>query len=330
VQTRAYRDGRKVADGFAIEEVSERRAGGDGDGGDLLWIGLTPDDGTSLGALADELGLHPLAVEDVAERGQRVKLDRYSDHLFLSMYTLTPVGGSKGHGFTVRGLTAFVLPDVLVTVADEGFDMPDVLAAWDSHPDLVRCGVGGLVWALLDVVVDSHLDAAQRLDDRLEKVEETILTADHDQRHAQRATFRAHKDVAVLRRYALPMREILDTLAHGDGGLAGVDSEELAPYYRDVDDHVLRVMGWTDALRDIATTLLDANLTVQSNRMNLAMKKVTSWAAIIAVPTLVTGVYGMNVQYPLFGTVLGWWVGAALITAPPVVLYSLFKKNDWL
>jgi len=330
VETRAYRDGRKVAEGFGIDELSERRSGPDEDRtGDVLWIDLAPDDADALAALASELGLHPLAVEDVAERGQRVKLDRYPDHLFLSVYALS--SASKNHGFAAHDLTAFVLPDVLVTVRDPAdFDMTRVLSAWDSHPDLMREGVSALLWAVLDAVVDSHLAAAQHLDERLEKAEETIFTVGHDERRAQRATYHAHKDVGALRRYALPMRDVLDTLLRGEDPVVEVGASALAPYYRDVNDHVLRLMGWTDALRDVATTLLDANLTVQSNRMNLVMKKVTSWAAIIAVPTLVTGVYGMNVQYPLFGTVLGWWIGAALVAVPPVFLYSAFKKSDWL
>ena len=118
----------------------------------------------------------------------------------------------------------------------------------------------------------------------------------------QRRSFELRKSLVVLRRVVLPMRELLNTLMRRD--LRHVN-EDLLPYYQDVYDHVLRATEWTESLRDLVTTILETNLTIQGNRMNVITKKVTSWAAIIAVPTFITGFYGMNVPYPGFSNHIG-------------------------
>ncbi len=104
----------------------------------------------------------------------------------------------------------------------------------------------------------------------------------------------------------------------------------MVPYYQDVYDHVLRATEWTESLRDLVTTILETNLTIQGNRMNLIMKKVTSWAAIIAVPTAITGFYGQNLPYPGFATHWGFWFSTALIIVGSLTLYWSFRRHDWL
>ena len=119
----------------------------------------------------------------------------------------------------------------------------------------------------------------------------------------QRRSFELRKSLVLLRRVVLPMREVVNSLMRRD---LHVVTEPLQPYYQDVYDHVLRATEWTESLRDLVTTMLETNLTIQGNRMNVITKKVTSWAAIIAVPTLVTGYPGMNVPYPGFARSWGW------------------------
>jgi magnesium transporter len=104
----------------------------------------------------------------------------------------------------------------------------------------------------------------------------------------------------------------------------------MLPYFQDVYDHVLRATEWTESLRDLVTTVMETNLTVQGNRMNMIMKKVTSWAAIIAVPTAVTGFYGQNVPYPGFGTHLGFWTSTGVMIGLSVLLYTAFRRRDWI
>ncbi|MGO1317433.1 MAG: magnesium transporter CorA family protein [Cellulomonadaceae bacterium] len=356
--TRLYRDGRIQSEGFDLAKISDLRKDPD----NLLWLDVDQSATDELKQVADELGLHPLAVEDAIEEHQRAKLDRYDTHLFLTSYAIS-VPADPGAGLVRHELDMFVTANVLVTVRSAGgFDMARVERQWDAHPGLVACGVGGLLWGVLDVVVDSHFDTVQQLDERIDALEDAVFADRPDTSAVQRAAYEAHKDLVVLRRLALPMREVVGELmrraeivggelppeqpAPDHGGLLGLvrqraqpapDPERrrargdmLAPYYQDVYDHTLRVADWTDSLRDLVSTILDTNLTAQGNRMNLVMKKVTSWAAIIAVPTFVTGFYGMNVAYPLINTGAGFWVAMVAMTAASVGLYVQFKARDWL
>ena len=131
----------------------------------------------------------------------------------------------------------------------------------------------------------------------------------------------------AVRRLVLPMREVLNTLMRRD---LEVVPDAMAPYFQDVYDHVLRVGEWTDSLRDLLANILETRLTLRSNRINIIMKKVTSWAAIIAVPTAVTGFYGMNVPYPGFEQQWGVWTSIGLMAAISLSLYAIFKRKDWL
>ena len=143
----------------------------------------------------------------------------------------------------------------------------------------------------------------------------------------QRRSFELRKSLVLLRRVVLPMREVVNALMRRD--LHVVD-ESMLPYYQDVYDHVLRATEWTESLRDLVTTILETNLTIQSNRMNVITKKVTSWAAIIAVPTFITGFYGMNVQYPGFGSHWGVIVSIVVMIVAAFLLWITFRRNDWL
>lgn len=360
--TRLYRDGRIDSEGFDLAKVSDLRA----DPHNLVWIDVDPAAVDELKQIASELGLHPLAVEDAIEEHQRAKLDRYESHLFLTAYAIS-VPKDPADDLVRHELDVFVCPNVLVTVRSaNGFDMTAVQRQWDAHPGLVACGVGGLLWGILDVVVDSHFDTVQQLDERIDSLEDAVFADRPDTAAVQRAAYGTHKDLVVLRRLALPMREVVGELMRraeilggegvaqpgpapaggAGGGLLGLvrgrgheaaeaparrsAGEMLAPYYQDVYDHTLRVADWTDSLRDLVSTILDTNLTAQGNRMNLVMKKVTSWAAIIAVPTLVTGFYGMNVAYPLINTAAGFGAAVTLMAAASVGLYAQFKRKDWL
>ena len=143
----------------------------------------------------------------------------------------------------------------------------------------------------------------------------------------QRRSFQLRKSLVLLRRVVNPMREVVNTLMRRDLHIVG---DDLEPYYQDVDDHVLRAAEWTDSLRDLVTSILETNLTIQGNRLNVITKKVTGWAAIIAVPTLITGYFGMNVPYPGFSEKAGFAASLAAIVLAALVLYLVFKRKDWL
>jgi Mg2+ and Co2+ transporter CorA len=195
-------------------------------------------------------------------------------------------------------------------------------------PDLAEHGVAFLLYGLLDHLVDSHFTAVQQFDDGIEHLEDLLFDEHRAQiETVQRRSFQLRKNLVVLRRVVLPMREVLNTLLRRDLDTVGAT---MAPYYQDVYDHVLRATEWTESLRDLVATIVETNLTVQANRMNLIMKKVTSWAAIIAVPTAITGFYGQNLPYPGYATHWGVLFSTALIAALSALLYLAFKRKDWL
>src|SRR5215472_7336541 len=292
-RTRLYRDGTLIAEGFPVEEISDHLV----DSEVTVWLDLRDPDPEDLEVLGEEFGLHPVAIEDAAHDWERPKLDRYHSHLFLTAYGAR-LNADTGELATSE-LAAFVLPQALITVRkDDGLDIGKVVDRWDASPDLAVYGVGYLVYGLLDYIVDGHFEAVQSLDDAVEGLEDDLFEPPvRLGLSVQRRSFELRKSLVLLRRVVLPMREVLNTVMRRD--LRHVN-DDLMPYYQDVYDHVLRAAEWTESLRDLVTTILETNLTIQGNRMNIITKKVTGWAAIIAVPTFITGFYGMNVPYPGF------------------------------
>jgi magnesium transporter len=323
-RTRAYRDGKLMAEGFPVAEISDYL---DQDEHTVIWLDLRDPDRHDLAVLSEEFGLHPLAVEDAVHEHERTKLDRYEGYLFLTAYAVH-LDQQTGQLATSE-VSAFITPRALITVRkDDGLDIGAIVSYWDSSPDLAKEGVGYLVHGLLDDIVDGYFAAVQELDEQIESVEDLLFEDNpREQSAVQRRSFEFRKSLVLLRRVVLPMREVVNALFRRD---LGVVTDRLQPYYQDVYDHVLRATEWTESLRDLVTTVLETNLTVQANRMNVITKKVTGWAAIIAVPTFVTGFYGMNVPYAGFGK--AWGVAAAVIfmAVISVTLYFVFKAKDWL
>src|SRR5690349_14158118 len=316
-RTRLYRDGVLALEGFPAPDISEYLA----TPGSVVWLDMCAPTAADFTMINAEFGLHELAIEDALHERQRPKLDRYPHHLFISAYTID-LDAAAGE-LTAREIAAFVTDQALITVRkDTGFDIDQVTARWDASPDLASHGIGFLLYGLLDVLVDGHFATVQQLDDSIEGLQDLLFSENRKQIHAvQRSTFQVRKDLVVLRRIVLPMREVINSLMRRD---LNVVSEPMAPYYQDVYDHVLRVTEWTESLRDLVTTILETNITIQGNRMNLIMKKVTSWAAIIAVPTAITGFYGQNVPYPGYATHWGFWFSTAVIIVLSGFLYWSF------
>ncbi len=319
-----YRSGNLVAEGFPVAEISDYL---EKDDGAIVWLDLLDPDDHDLGVLSEEFGLHPLAVEDAEHEHERTKLDRYHGYLFLTAYAvrLSETSGRLG----TSELSAFITPRALITIRkDDSFDIGAVVSYWDGSPDLAKEGVGYLLHGLLDNIVDGYFAAVQSLDDEIEAVEDLLFSDNpREQGAVQRRSFELRKSLVMLRRVVLPMREVVNAVMRRD---LGIMTEPLQPYYQDVYDHVLRATEWTESLRDLVTTILETNLTVQANRMNVISKKVTSWAAIIAVPTFVTGFYGMNVPYAGFGKPWGVAVALVLMLVASSSLYFVFKAKDWL
>lgn len=294
----------------------------------LVWADLLEPDGPALDELAAELGLDPHAIEDALGHDERPKAARYATHLFLTVTAIEHVPGERL--LTSARVSAFALDNALITVRlSSGFDIDAVVRRWDDDGHLLRYGPRALVHGLLDVIVDGYFTAIESLDDQIEEIED-VLFEDNQKaaRDVQRITFALRKCLVQARRVVLPMREVVNTVmrraTEGEGG--GV----LAPYYSDLYDHTLRAAEWTDSLRDMITSLFETNMSLADTRMNLIMKKLTSWAAIIAVPTAITGYFGQNLPYPGFGQHWGFWLSVASMLLIAAALYVTFRVKDWL
>jgi magnesium transporter len=321
-RTRLYRDGILEQEGFPVAEISDYLA----DDAVVIWLDLHDPDRSDLAVLSDEFGLHSVAIENAVNRGQRPKVDRYQSYLFLNAYGAQLDAGTGE--LVTSELAAFVTPRALITVRkDDGLDIGAVVERWDASPELAKFGVGYLLYGLLDYIVDTHFDAVQSMDDAVETLEDQLFADAPQNLQVQRRSFELRKSLVLLRRIVIPMREVVNTLMRRDLHVVGAD---LMPYYQDVYDHVLRAAEWTDSLRDLVNSILETNLTIQGNRMNIITKKVTSWAAIIAVPTFITGFYGMNVPYPGFSRTAGLTASITIMIVAALVLYTIFKRKDWL
>lgn len=325
VRTRVWRNGILERENFPFEEVSDYLEDPDC----LVWADLCGPDEADLQQLGEELTLDRHAVEDAVAECERPKASRYATHMFMTAYAVRH--DSDTGALETAQVSAFSLPRGFVTVRmNTTFDIEDVVRRWDDNADLIKFGPRALIHGLLDVIVDGYFQAIESLDDSVERVEERLFEDERTDaiNDLQRETYALRKSLVQARRVILPMREVVNTVmrrATDDGHNA-----ELAPYYEDLYDHVLRAAEWTESLRDMISSIFETNLSLSDARMNAVMKKLTSWAAIIAVPTAVTGFFGQNVPYPGFGHRLGFWESTVLMAAIASVLYVSFRRRDWL
>jgi magnesium transporter len=320
--TRAYRAGKLFAQGFPVAQVSDYLA----QRGTVVWLDLEQPNRSDLDVITEELGLHELAVEDALNESQRPKLDKYDDHMFLSSYVARLDDDTAE--LSISEVAAFITPRALVTVRKSpDLDLAPLLERWDGSRGNAGSGVGFLLHGLLDLLVDGHFDAVQKLDEVIESLEDVLFDPRPRSQELQRRSFEMRKSLVLLRRVVLPMREVVNTLLRRD---VEIVDERMAPYYQDVYDHVLRAAEWTESLRDLVSTILETNLTLQGNRLNEVMKQLTAWASILAVITAVTGFYGQNVPYPGYGEKHGFYVSLILLFGLSGALYAGFKKRGWL
>ena len=321
-RTRLYRHGALEAEGFGVEDVSEHLSDPDA----VVWVDFVAPSVSDLELIVAELGLHDVAVDDALAVLERPKLDHYDTHLFLTVYAVRL--DEETGALATSEVAAFVTRRALVTVRkDDAYDISAVVRHWDENDSLAVHGVDFLLWGLLDVVVDGYFETVQSLDAHLDALEDLLFDDQPHSAEVQQRSFRLRKSLVLLRREVLPVREVVNALMRRD---LDVVDREMTPYFQDVYDHVLRASEWTESLRDLVSTILETNLTIQGNRMNLIMKKVTSWAAIIAVPTAITGFYGQNIPFPGFASRLGFLVSTALIIGGSSALYWQFRRRDWL
>jgi magnesium transporter len=232
-------------------------------------------------------------------------------------------------------VSAFVLPQALVTVRHPEFDIEPVVKTWDDNAELLEFGPKALLYGLLDVVVDGHLAVLQDIDDEVEDAEDRLFD-EHPRSgtDVQRQTYELRRQMTGVRKVVLPMRDVADVLsrhatqAHADGTPA--QPTELTERWRDLRDHVLRANEWNDSLRDVVTTMFETGLSLADANLNQIVRKLSGWAAIIAVPTAVTGFYGQNVPYPGYAQEHGFITSSVITVVLAGGTWLGFHRRGWL
>jgi magnesium transporter len=259
---------------------------------------------------------------------QRPKLDRYPGHLFMNVYAVHVDLAAPGPRMHKVEISIFITERALITVRKSQSDVSHFIRRWDADAGLAPGGgVGFLVYGLLDVIVDGQFAAARQLDEAMDKTEDDMLEEGGAPRSVRLYGFALRKTLAALRRPVAPMAGLIADVMRADTDLV---DEHLAPYYRDIDDHARRATETIDSARDRINGLLEADLNEQSNALNDVTRKLAAWAAIIAVPTALTGFFGQNVPYWGYEKFSGFLFSLALIVMSAGGLYLYLKRRGWL
>ncbi len=324
--SRVWRDGQVVASDFELDRLDQYLA----DPGNLVWFDLCSPSMELLERLAGKLHFSSHAVEDALAPLERPKAVWHAQHIFVQAYSVRLVDAAGfGSRLQATRVSAFMVANALVTIrSDDGFDVAELLQRWDDDSELTTLGVGGLLHTVLDVIVDRHDEVTGQLDDALEQLEDLLFAERPQTRQVSRQAYRLRRELVEARRLVLPLRDVVNVVIRHGHEMGW--SERLRYYYDDLYDHVQREAEWTESLRDLVGSIFETNLTLNDMRLNVVMKKLSGWAAIIAVPTLITGWFGMNVPYLGFERPLGLWLAVGLTVVAVAVLYTTFKRYDWI
>ena len=295
------------------------------DPGDFQWIGIHEPSPDELQLIADTFGLHPLAVEDAGDSHQRPKLEHYGDTLFLVLKTLWYV--DEEDAVETGEINMFVGADFVVTVRHgQGIDLADSRRDLEERAQVLEHGPMGVMYAICDRVVDEYERVGAALEEDVDEVEESVFSPARTD-DANRI-YVLKREIAEVRRAVLPLREPMRRFATGADERV---TAETATYFRDVADHLQRVSEVIDSLDVLLSTAFDGHLARISVQQNEDMRKISAGAALVVVPTLIAGIYGMNFEHmPELEWRYGYLFALALMVVPGVVLYRLFKKAGWL
>lgn len=323
VDNAVYRDGRRVRLDCKPHDLKSVRKELHGDG-DFIWIGLHNPSALELAAVANAFGLHPLAVEDAVTAHQRPKLERYDDDLFLVVKTLWYV--DEDDAVETGEINMFAGKDYIVTVRHgEGSELHSArLRLEGGH--ILEHGPSAVVHAVCDVVVDGYEEVVAQLEIDVDEVETSVFSTDRTQDSAR--IYRLKRELAEVRRAVVPLRDPLRRLT---AGIIDGIAEEARPFFRDVADHLARVSENVDALDNLLSTAFDAHMASISVQQNEDMRKISAGAALVVVPTLIAGVYGMNFTHmPELQWTLGYPFALVLMVGTSLALLWFFKRSGWL
>ncbi|MEV5612912.1 magnesium/cobalt transporter CorA [Streptomyces sp. NPDC052225] len=326
-----YKDGRRTeGPGDFSDALDEARAAGDA----FVWIGLHEATEDEFDRVSQEFGLHPLAVEDALKAHQRPKLEVYDDSLFV---VLKPVVYEPNSDKVSTGeLMLFLGDSFVVTVRHgEGAPLKTVRQRLEAEPDVLKQGPTAVFYAIADATVDHYLEVANELQTDLEELEAEVFSPDGGgSRDTASRIYTFKRQILEFRRATGPLAMPLARLAGvGPWGLAPVPfvNEEAKPFFRDVNDHLTRVNESVDSLDRLVSDILSAHLAQMSVRQNDDMRKISAWAAMAAVPTMIAGIYGMNFDHmPELHWVWSYPAVIMLMAVLELLLFRLFKRRGWL
>jgi magnesium transporter len=318
-------DGRIEREPLDAERVGEIL---DRDADAKVWLDVTAPTEEDFATLARRFGLHELSVEDMRHRGQRPKVETFSGYHFV---VLRPLSRGTGDELVEHELHAVIAERFLITLRyDPVYDLVDALERWHRQVDPEeQSRPGWTLYVLMDEIVDAYLSLVEDFEDRADELEELVFREDGGAPSAevQQQLFHLKRDVVGYRRSVMPLRRVVDFFQEQPA----IVTSPLAPYYRDVADHVVRCIELVDNVRDLLTALLEVRVAQVANRLNEVMRKLTAWAAIILLPTMIAGIYGMNfVHMPELQWRWGYPAALALMAAGAGALYVVFKRKDWL
>ena len=315
----AYQEGTKLSD-IAKEDISEYVKRPDC----FVWVGLkdpTPDE---LEEMREEFGLHELAVEDARHGHQRPKIEEYGNSLFAVLQTVE----MKEAELHVGEVDIFVGPNYILSVrlhTERGF--ADVRARCEREPHLLKHGAAYVFYALMDAVVDRYFPILDTLESELEKIEEQIFLRNTARSNIE-SLYALKRSLMILKHAVDPLMEAVSKLY---GGRVPQICSGMGEYFRDVFDHLQRLHATIEGIRDMQTTAIQVNLGMISLNETEVTKKLAAWAAIIGVPTMIAGIYGMNFKnMPELEWVWGYPVSVAVMVVIDIWLYLQFKKIKWL
>ena len=315
-----YQDGRRCDEGAVpLEEAAARcKQGG------FVWLGLFEPKQDELDQVRETFGLHELAVEDAITAHQRPKLEIYDDLVFMVLKTAHYQ--EERESVETGEIQVFVGEGFVITVRHDETPLHEVREELERRPDLLRLGPGAVLHGIVDRVVDDYFPVIQALDQDIQEVETDVFSPART--NPAERIYKLKREILELHEAVSPLEDPVDRLA--EGGTRCIN-DELKPYFRDVADHVVKAERATEGFRDMLTSVLAANLTQISVRQNDDVRKISAWAAIIAVPTLITGVYGMNFDHmPELGWRFGYPLTLAAMACVCFLLYRYFKRAGWL
>jgi magnesium transporter len=319
-----YRQGRRLPCGDLSDALEELRGGDDPHA--FLWIGLKNPTDAEFDLVNDELKLHPLAVEDAVKGNQRPKVELYDNTIFVVMKTLRYI--EETSDVETGEVMLFVGDRFVVTVRrGEANPLAGVRHGLEGNADGLRHGAIAVVHAVMDSIVDNYVSIDAELQKDLEDIEASVFTGAN--RVSSATIYRLKREVLEFRRAAVPLSAPLRMLH--DGSRSPLPQKEVRLLFRDVADHLLRVIDHVESYDRLLTDILNAHLAQISVQQNSDMRKISAWVAIAAVPTMIAGIYGMNFDnMPELKWHYGYFIVVGIMAVACLGLYRAFRKSGWL